>query len=129
MRGVATASVGDMWKSCQLVRTWKIDVAIREPPGVPITTATRPSWVRIVGVMVDSGRLPGAIAFASPPTTPSRFGAPGLAELRSRPVSSGELWTQCSAPGRSDLERQDQLPPRPARNIGRPESLSAPSLR
>jgi len=53
-----------------LLSTWNIHVAMRDPPRVPITTATRPCSVRIVGVMVDSGRLPGAIALASPPTTP-----------------------------------------------------------
>src|SRR5437879_7246213 len=36
-----------------------IHVAMRDPPRVPIATATRPRLVRIVGVMVDSGRLPG----------------------------------------------------------------------
>ena len=46
------------------------DVKILDPPGVPITIATRPSRSRMVGLIDDSGRLPGAMAFASPPTTP-----------------------------------------------------------
>jgi hypothetical protein len=58
-------------------------VKIREPPGVPITMATLPSRVRMVGVIDDSGRLPGAMALASPPTTPNMLGAPGLAEKSS----------------------------------------------
>ena len=78
MRGAATAAASGRWKSCQSVSTWKIEVAMREPPGVPMTMATWPSLSRIVGVMVDSGRLPGAIAFASPPTTPKMFGCAGL---------------------------------------------------
>ncbi len=63
--------------------TWKIDVKMREPPGVPITSDTLPSFVRIVGVIDDSGRFFGAIAFASLPTTPNWFASPGLAEKSS----------------------------------------------
>ena len=63
--------------------TWKTDVKMREPPGVPITSRTAPSRMRIVGVIDDSGRLPGAIALASPPTTPNIFGEPGLTEKSS----------------------------------------------
>jgi hypothetical protein len=35
--------------------TWKIDVKMREPPGVPITSDTLPSFVMIVGDIDDSG--------------------------------------------------------------------------
>ena len=56
---------------------------MREPPGVPSTMATLPSRVRMVGVMEESGRLPGAMALASAPTTPNWFGAPGLTEKSS----------------------------------------------
>ena len=70
MRGAATAAASGSLKSCQSTSTWNTEVAMREPPGVPISTATRPCSVRMVGVMVDSGLLPGAMALASPPTTP-----------------------------------------------------------
>ena len=53
-------------------------VMIRAPPGLPITMATWPSRVMIVGVIELSGVLPGAIAFAAPCTSPNRLGTPGL---------------------------------------------------
>ena len=63
--------------------TWNTDVKMRDPPGVPITSRTAPSRSRMVGVIDDRGRLPGAIALASPPTTPNRLGEPGLTEKSS----------------------------------------------
>src|SRR5215472_1806795 len=33
MRGAATAASRGMWKSCQLVKTWKIEVAMPAPQG------------------------------------------------------------------------------------------------
>ena len=36
-----------------------------------------------VGLMLDSGRLPGAMALASAPTSPYTLGVPGLAEKSS----------------------------------------------
>ncbi len=42
---------------------------IRLPPGVP-SKATPRSLSRNVGDMLDRGRLPGAIALASPPIKP-----------------------------------------------------------
>ena len=58
-------------------------VKMRDPPGVPITMATLPPRVRMVGVMEERGRLKGAMALASEPTTPYMLGAPGLAEKTS----------------------------------------------
>ena len=56
---------------------------MREPPGVPITSATLPSFVRIVGLIDESGRFFGSIEFASLPTTPNMFATPGFAEKSS----------------------------------------------
>jgi len=42
---------------------------IRLPPGVP-RIATRSSVSMKVGVMLESGRLPGPTALARPPTKP-----------------------------------------------------------
>ena len=50
---------------------------MREPPGEPNAIATRPSRIRMVGAMDDSGRLPGAMALASPWTSPNRLGVSG----------------------------------------------------
>ncbi|MNP40700.1 hypothetical protein D3C76_1343570 [compost metagenome] len=62
--------------------TWKIEVKIREPPGVPSTRVTLPSRVTRLGLIDESMRLPGSIALASPPTTPKALATPGL-ELKS----------------------------------------------
>ncbi len=43
---------------------------MREPPGLPSTRKVRPSFSTSVGDIEESGRLPGAIAFASPWTRP-----------------------------------------------------------
>ena len=49
---------------------------MRGPPGLPSTRQTAPfSPRRIVGESDDSGRLPGAIWFAAPPTRPNWLGA------------------------------------------------------
>ena len=53
-----------MPKSYISVITWKIVVKMREPPGVPITSDTLPSFSRMVGVIDESGRRPGAIVFS-----------------------------------------------------------------
>src|ERR1041385_2667914 len=51
---------------------------MREPPGVPRTRNRRPAVSRTMdGVMAESIRFPGAIAFASPCTRPNRLGLPG----------------------------------------------------
>ena len=52
---------------------------IRPPPGAPSTSRTFPSLTTIVGVIDDSMRLLGAIAFALPPTRPNMLGVPGRA--------------------------------------------------
>ena len=67
-----------------LVITWKIDVKMREPPGVPITS-------RHLAVLGENGRASsttadacfGSIEFASLPTTPNMFATPGFAEKSS----------------------------------------------
>ena len=51
---------------------------MRDPPGLPSTSNSLPSFTTIVGVIDESGRLPGAIAFASPCTRPNMFGVAGL---------------------------------------------------
>ena len=51
---------------------------IRDPPGEPSTATGCPSRSRIVGDIEDNGRFPGAIEFASPCTSPNRFGTPGF---------------------------------------------------
>ncbi len=53
-------------------------LTMRLPPGVPSTSTVWPSFVTMVGVIELSGRLAGAIAFASPCTRPYRLGTPGL---------------------------------------------------
>ena len=50
-----------------------------EPPGVPTTMESLPSFSTIVGVMELSMRLPGAMLFASVPTKPNMLGTPALA--------------------------------------------------
>src|SRR5438034_1107240 len=51
---------------------------MREPPGDPNTRNSRPAGSStIAGVIPDSIRFPGAMAFASPWTRPNRFGLPG----------------------------------------------------
>src|ERR1044071_3249467 len=50
------------------------------PPDAPSAMTGLPSFTTIVGLMDESGRLPGATALASAPTRPNAFGAPGCAE-------------------------------------------------
>jgi len=45
-------------------------VMMRLPPGVPTTITGWPFWVTMVGLIDDSGVLPGAIELASPCTSP-----------------------------------------------------------
>src|SRR5258706_14314635 len=51
-------------------------VMIRLPPGVPTTITDLPSFVTMLGLIDDSGRLPGSILLASPCTSPYRLGTP-----------------------------------------------------
>ena len=55
---------------------------IVEPPRDPITMYSSLFLSMIMGVIELNGFLPGAIAFASDPVRPNKFGAPGL-ELKS----------------------------------------------
>ncbi|MNH33085.1 hypothetical protein D3C79_935750 [compost metagenome] len=70
----------------------KVAVMMRLPPGVPTTITTLPSLVTMVGLMDDSGALPGAMALASPCTRPYMFGTPifevksSISSLRMTPV-------------------------------------------
>ena len=70
------------WSTTSLI-TWYTAVVMREPPGEPSTSASRPAEsTTMEGVMAESMRLPGAMAFASPCTRPNRLGRPG-AEVKS----------------------------------------------
>lgn len=68
-----TASCGGIPWSIIFNAVCKVIEIIREPPGEPRTKNTLPSLVTIVGLMDDSGRLPGAMEFLSPCTNPYRF--------------------------------------------------------
>ena len=58
--------------------TWYTAVGMRDPPGEPNTSSSPPVGSSTMeGVMADNMRLPGAMAFASPCTSPNRFGLPG----------------------------------------------------
>ena len=66
---------------------------IRGPPGLPVTIRNTPCCVTIVGVIDESGRLPGAIALRSPCTSPYIFATPGfdvkssISSFKRNPVS------------------------------------------
>ena len=68
-------------------------VMMREPSGLPITMKILPSLVTMVGLMEESGRLPGSMALFLPWIRPNRLGAPTLevkssiSSLRKKPVS------------------------------------------
>jgi hypothetical protein len=67
MRGATTASGSVIRWSITLEITWYTIVMMRGPPGVPTTRSNRPSGSStMLGVIAESMRLPGAIAFASP---------------------------------------------------------------
>ena len=65
--------------STTLTMASSVMVMMREPPGLPITMASRPSLVRMVGLIDEIGVLPGATALASLPSSPNWFDAPDLA--------------------------------------------------
>jgi len=52
---------------------------IVRPPGLPVTMNRRPSFARIVGVMLESIRRPGRARFASGPDQAVRVVSPGPA--------------------------------------------------
>src|ERR1700754_2098717 len=61
---------------------------MREPPGLPITSATLPSFSTIVGVIDDTGRRPGAIVFASSMPAPGFATKSSIASLSRNPPPS-----------------------------------------
>ena len=93
MRGAPTARSASCPKTSALSSTCSVPVMISGPPDPPATAATWPPRVTMVGDMLLSGRLPGAMALASEPIRPKTFGTPGCAEkssivsLRMMPVS------------------------------------------
>ena len=78
MRGASTASCTVMSWSTALMTAFSTMVMMRAPPGLPITIASLPSRVMMVGAMLLSGVLPGATALASPCIRPNMLGTPGL---------------------------------------------------
>jgi hypothetical protein len=79
-RGAFTAWLTLIPKSTTFRMVWSTVVMIVEPPGVPVTKKSSPSGsVTMVGVMAESMRFPGSMAFCSPCTSPNWFGTPGLA--------------------------------------------------
>ena len=79
--GRFTASDADRLYSNISTSVWKTDVGIVVPPGVPITNTGLLFLDTIVGDIELSIRLPGAMAFASPPIAPYKFGAPGRVDV------------------------------------------------
>jgi hypothetical protein len=62
-----------------LLTTCATVVMMVAPPGDPVTRRTRPSGERtMVGVIDETMRFPGAMAFAVPCTSPNWLGVPGL---------------------------------------------------
>ncbi len=75
------------------------------PPPPTVTSIGFPSLPStIVGVIDESIRLPGAIAFASPITSPSLFATPGCAVK-----SSISLLSRNPAPGTTDADPFPEL--------------------
>ena len=70
------------------------------PPAAPILiTGSLLASSTIVGLMLDSGRFPGATALASPPTRPKWFGTPGATAK-----SSISLLSSTPVPGTTTFE-------------------------
>ena len=59
-----------MPKSITFTITCNTAVMIRLPPGEPVTSTGSPFFSTMVGVIDDSGRLPGPGRLASKPTSP-----------------------------------------------------------
>ena len=59
-----------MSKSITLVITSNTVLMMVGPPGLPVTRKGLPSFATMVGVIEDSGRLPGAMALDSPWISP-----------------------------------------------------------
>ena len=81
-----------MPKSITLSMTCSTAVIMMGPPGAPSTRNGLPSLTTMVGIMDDSGRLPGAMALRSPCTRPNMLGVPGfeakssISSLRRKPA-------------------------------------------
>ena len=69
------------------------------PPAAPTVKTGLPSRSTIVGLMLESGRLPGATALASAPMRPNALGVPGCAEK-----SSISLFITMPVPGSTTPE-------------------------
>jgi hypothetical protein len=63
-RGAATASSIGRPKSTTFTIESRVVLMMRGPPGLPVTSRGAPSFSTMVGVMLESGRLPGAMALA-----------------------------------------------------------------
>ena len=64
------------------------------PPGLPVTRISLPSLVTKVGVIDESGRLPGVMELAGPWSRPNMFFTPTLAVK-----SSISLFMRMPVPG------------------------------
>ncbi len=74
-------------------------------PKLPITRAVRPlGRATMVGVIEESGALPGWISLAAPVTSPSALGSPGLAAK-----SSISLLSTMPVPGTTTLAPNQSL--------------------
>ena len=72
------------------------------PPAAPTVKTGLPSRSTMVGLMLESGRLPGDTAFASAPISPKALGAPGCAEK-----SSISLFITMPVPGMTTPEPKE----------------------
>ncbi len=83
---------------------WATVVVIVGPPGEPTIARSLPSLTMIVGVMLDSMRLPGSMPFCGPWTRPNMLGAPTFAVK-----SSISLFRVTPVPGTMTLEPKPPL--------------------
>ena len=66
MRGWCAAASTPMRKSAMNVMSWNTAAIMRRPPDAPAARNGLPPSVSMIGSMLHSGRLPGAIAFGVP---------------------------------------------------------------
>lgn len=78
MRPKSTACCSVMSKSTTLSSTCSTELMMVGPPGLPRAIQSLPSLSTSVGVIDDSGRFFGAMALASPWTSPKALGTPTL---------------------------------------------------
>src|SRR5213594_3479253 len=77
-------------------RTWYTAVGMRDPPGEPNTSSSPPVGSSTMeGVIADNMRLPGAMAFASPCTSPNRF---GLVQGEANAITPGKRMLSAMTP-------------------------------